>query len=45
MDPELYPGSGSGFIVPDLDPGKMKEQIKKIIISNFKPLKSGLCVL
>ena len=45
MDPELLPGSGSGIIVPDPNSAKMKEQIKKYLIFNFRPLNSGLCRL
>ena len=33
MDPELFPGSGSGIIVPDPDPAKYEEQINKNEIS------------
>ena len=41
MDP-LFPGSG--IIVPDPGPAQMKEQINKNLISNFRPVNSGLCV-
>ena len=34
MDPELFPGSESGIIVPD--PAKLEEQKNKILIYNFK---------
>ena len=43
MDPELFPGSESGIIVPD--PAKLEEQKNKILIYNFRPVNSGLCVL
>ena len=41
MDP-LFPGSG--IIVPDPGPAQMIEQINKNLISNFRPVNSGLCV-
>ena len=46
MGPELFPGSGSGIIVPDPDPAKkMKEEITKNLNSNFRPVNYGLCLL
>ena len=42
MDPEVFPRSGSN--VPDPDPAK-NERADKKIISNFRPVNFGLCVL
>ena len=36
---------GSGIFVPDPDPAKMKEQINKNVISQFRPVNSELYVL
>ena len=44
MDPELLPESGSGIIVPDPDPAKMKEHINKNVF-HFRSVNSGRCVL
>ena len=41
-DPDPH---GSGIIVPDPDPAKMKEQINKNVISHFRFVNSGLCVV
>ena len=40
MDPELFPGSGSGIIVPD--PAKNERTDKYKLISNLRPVNSGL---
>ena len=35
MDTDLLPGSGSGILVSDPDPAKMKEQINKTVNSGL----------